>query len=44
VDVTKFDGSDPTSWVTQMEHYLVAMEKNFPSRVYCLDTLCGRDL
>jgi hypothetical protein len=22
VDVTKFDGSDPTSWVTQMEHYL----------------------
>jgi hypothetical protein len=20
VDVTKFDGSDPTSWVTQMEH------------------------
>jgi hypothetical protein len=19
--VTKFDGSDPTSWVTQMEHY-----------------------
>jgi len=20
-DVTKFDGSDPTSWVTQMEHY-----------------------
>jgi hypothetical protein len=21
VDVTKFDGSDPTSWVTQMEHY-----------------------
>jgi hypothetical protein len=22
VDVTKFDGSNPTSWVTQMEHYL----------------------
>jgi hypothetical protein len=22
VDVTKFDGSDPTSWVTQMKHYL----------------------
>jgi len=22
VDVTTFDGSDPTSWVTQMEHYL----------------------
>jgi hypothetical protein len=22
VDVTKFDGSDPTGWVTQMEHYL----------------------
>jgi hypothetical protein len=22
VDVTKFYGSDPTSWVTQMEHYL----------------------
>jgi hypothetical protein len=21
VDMTKFDGSDPTSWVTQMEHY-----------------------
>jgi hypothetical protein len=21
VDVTKFDGSDPTNWVTQMEHY-----------------------
>jgi hypothetical protein len=21
VDVTKFDGSDPTCWVTQMEHY-----------------------
>jgi hypothetical protein len=21
VDVTKFDGSDPTGWVTQMEHY-----------------------
>jgi hypothetical protein len=21
VDVTKFDGSDPTSWVTQMAHY-----------------------
>jgi hypothetical protein len=21
VDVTKFDGSDPTSWLTQMEHY-----------------------
>jgi hypothetical protein len=21
VDVTKFDGSDPTDWVTQMEHY-----------------------
>ena len=21
VDVTKFDGSDPTIWVTQMEHY-----------------------
>jgi hypothetical protein len=21
VDVTKFDGSDPISWVTQMEHY-----------------------
>jgi hypothetical protein len=21
VDVTKLDGSDPTSWVTQMEHY-----------------------
>jgi hypothetical protein len=21
VDVTKFDGSDPTSWVTQMEHH-----------------------
>jgi hypothetical protein len=21
VDVTKFDGSEPTSWVTQMEHY-----------------------
>jgi hypothetical protein len=21
VDVTKFNGSDPTSWVTQMEHY-----------------------
>ena len=21
VDVTNFDGSDPTSWVTQMEHY-----------------------
>jgi hypothetical protein len=22
VDVTKFDGSDPTGWVTQMENYL----------------------
>jgi hypothetical protein len=22
VDVNKFDGSDPTGWVTQMEHYL----------------------
>jgi len=22
VDVTKFDGSDPVGWVTQMEHYL----------------------
>jgi hypothetical protein len=22
VDVTKFDGLDPTSWVTQMEHYI----------------------
>jgi hypothetical protein len=22
VDVTKFDGLDPTGWVTQMEHYL----------------------
>jgi hypothetical protein len=22
VDVTKFDGSDPIGWVTQMEHYL----------------------
>jgi hypothetical protein len=21
VDVNKFDGSDPTGWVTQMEHY-----------------------
>jgi hypothetical protein len=21
VDVTKFDGSDPTGWVTEMEHY-----------------------
>jgi hypothetical protein len=21
VDVTNFDGSDPTGWVTQMEHY-----------------------
>jgi hypothetical protein len=21
VEVTKFDGSDPTEWVTQMEHY-----------------------
>jgi hypothetical protein len=21
VDVTKFEGSDPTGWVTQMEHY-----------------------
>jgi hypothetical protein len=21
VDVTQFDGSDPTGWVTQMEHY-----------------------
>jgi hypothetical protein len=21
VDVTKFDGSDPTGWVTQVEHY-----------------------
>jgi hypothetical protein len=21
MDVTKFDGSDPTGWVTQMEHY-----------------------
>ena len=21
VDVTKFDGSDPTGWVTQMGHY-----------------------
>jgi hypothetical protein len=21
VDVSKFDGSDPTGWVTQMEHY-----------------------
>ena len=21
VDVTKFDGSDPTGWVSQMEHY-----------------------
>jgi hypothetical protein len=21
VDVTKFNGSDPTGWVTQMEHY-----------------------
>jgi hypothetical protein len=21
VDVTKFDGSDPTGWITQMEHY-----------------------
>jgi hypothetical protein len=21
VDVNKFDGSDPTVWVTQMEHY-----------------------
>jgi hypothetical protein len=21
VEVNKFDGSDPTSWVTQMEHY-----------------------
>jgi hypothetical protein len=21
VDVTKFDGTDPTRWVTQMEHY-----------------------
>jgi hypothetical protein len=21
VDVTKFDGLDPTGWVTQMEHY-----------------------
>jgi hypothetical protein len=67
VDVTKFYGSDPTGWVTQMEHYfslynitddlaklliwcspsrsrtlaMVAMEKNFSSRVYCLDTICG---
>ena len=65
LDVTKFDGSDPTGWVTQMEHYfsswhyrwlgqtlvwcspsrsrtlaMVAMEKNFPSRVYCLDPIC----
>jgi hypothetical protein len=23
VDVTKFDGSDPTGWVTQMEHYFL---------------------
>jgi hypothetical protein len=22
VDVKKYDGSDPTDWVTQMEHYL----------------------
>jgi hypothetical protein len=22
VDVTKFDGSNPTGWVTQMKHYL----------------------
>ena len=22
VEVTKFDGSDPIGWVTQMEHYL----------------------
>jgi hypothetical protein len=26
VDVTKFDGSDPTSWVTQMEHYFSLYE------------------
>jgi hypothetical protein len=70
VDVTKFDGSDPTGWVTQMEHYfslyeipddlekilvwcspsrsrtlaMVEMEKNLSSRVYFLDTICGRDL
>jgi hypothetical protein len=26
VDVTKFDGSDPTGWVTQMEHYFSLYE------------------
>jgi hypothetical protein len=63
VDVTKFDGSNPTGWVTQMEHHFSLyditydlkklwcgvlhldqeknLEKNFSSRVYCLDTLCG---
>jgi hypothetical protein len=70
VDVTKFDGSDPTGWVTQMEHYFSLYiiiddstklrygvlhldqecwqwwkwRKKFSSRVYCLDTICGRAL
>jgi hypothetical protein len=67
VDVTKFDGLDPTGWVTQMEHYFSLYNiiddlaklrygvlhldqerwqwrKNFSSRVYCLDTICGRAL
>jgi hypothetical protein len=70
VDMTKFDGSDPTGWVTQIEHYFSLYSitddlaklrygvlhidqecwqwwqwrKNFVSRVYCLDTICGRDL
>jgi hypothetical protein len=26
VDVNKFDGSDPTNWITQLEHYLFFYE------------------
>jgi hypothetical protein len=26
VDVTKFDGLDPTSWVTQMEHLFLSLQ------------------
>jgi hypothetical protein len=36
VDVTKFDGSNPTGWVTQMEHYfsLYDITDDFPKLRY----------
>jgi hypothetical protein len=47
VDVTKFDGSDPTGWVTQMEHYfsLYGITDELAKLQYgvlCLDQECWK--